>query len=246
MKTLKLSMALLLAPHLLGAQQDPVERLKDVLPTETAQQVLLIVTDAQARGLDGRSIANVALEGVAKGRSGEEVTTAAAVLVADLVAARGALAQGGRTPDAFEVDAAVMAMRQGVDGAAISDLVSSAPSGRSLAVPLAVIAGLMERGLPPDVALSAVSQRLAAQASDLELVSMPAVAAGMTAQGMPPAQVGTELASGLAGFTVPVGAVPIPVALPPGVPQNGGAEARPPNLPGRPAGSELPGSTRRP
>ena len=78
---------------------------------------------------------------------------------------------GQPTPD--EVNAAAEVLHRGVSGSDVSQLARSAPSGRSLAVPLFVISSLMDRGLPADEALTRVAGRLAARATDLELVQDP-------------------------------------------------------------------------
>ena len=124
-----------LLPAGLAGQEDPTERLSQVLPADVARQVMDQVEAARAQALPEEAVANLALEGVAKGRSGEEVLTAVEALVSDLTAAQDALAAAGRAPESGEVEAAAAAMRMGVDGTAISELARSQPSGRSLAVP---------------------------------------------------------------------------------------------------------------
>lgn len=193
MRTLKLLSCLAMLPVLLAAQQSPVDRLRDVLPADVADQVIAIVTDATNRGLPGRAIADRVLEGIAKGRSGGEVRTAALALAADLGAAHDALVRAGRTPDASEIEAGATAMALGVDGATVSALASEAPSGRSLAVPLAVIGALVNRDLPSDDALQAVLDRLNARASEAELVEMPGEAGLLIARGYKPSDVGRTL-----------------------------------------------------
>lgn len=210
-----------LMPGLLAAQQDPVERLRVVLPADQAAQVIAVVEDARDRGLPALSVARRVLEGVAKGRSASEVTAAAHALVADLAAARGALEQGGRTPSGPEIESGAIAMSHGVDGAVVSAFASSAPSGRSLAVPLAVIGSLVDRGLAPDDALSAVRAGLEVQATDAELLDMPGHGARLMADGMRPADVGRALGRLRRGVGVPPGH-----AVPPGVPANGGGKAK--------------------
>ncbi len=220
--TLKLLALSLLAPGLLSAQEDPVERLRQVLPAEQSEYVIALVEDALSKGLPGLAVAERALEGVAKGRSGEEVLAAASALAGDLAIARDAIQAGGRTPDASEIEAGATAVAFGVDGEAVSALASSAPSGRSLAVPLAVIGALVDRGLPADEAITAVHGLLEARANDLDLIDMPGEASRMLAQGMAPGSIGLALASRNAGFAIPP-MVPItPPGPPSGVPTNGG------------------------
>jgi hypothetical protein len=210
--------ALLLAPALVVAQQtqrqSSIDRLQQVLPAEVAERVVGIVNDAISKGLPGLAIAERALEGVAKGRSGAEVSAAAQAFAADLAAARGALQGAGRTPDASEIEAGATAMDLGVDGATVSTLASSAPSGRSLAVPLAVIGALVNRGLSSDAALQAIQQRLSAGVGNTEFVEMPGEAGRLIAEGYTPAEVGRMLAAG--------------AGIPAGVPANAGAPGQRP------------------
>jgi hypothetical protein len=203
--------AAFLVPAAVAAQVDPLERLAEVLPPDVAEQVLVRVESARSRDLPAQAMANLALEGVAKGRSAAEVLAAVELLGADMGRAQEALQAAGHAPGEGEIEAGTAALRMGVDGAAISELARSGPSGRSLAVPLLVLGGLAERGLPADQALAAVRDRLQARADDSALLgAFPDVARGLGA-GMRPDQVGTALAGGLAGFEVPVAGVQVPV-----------------------------------
>ena len=226
MKRIAYLLAAVLLPVSVAAQQDPSERLAELLPPEVSAQVLERIEAAQGRELPTQAVANLALEGVAKGRSAAEVLAAVELLVGDMGRAQDALQAAGRVPAEGEVEAATAAMRMGVDGAAISELASSQPSGRALTVPLLVMGGLAERGLPSDQAIAAVRDRLSARAEDADLLSdFPGVGRDL-GQGMPPDQVGRALASGFAGFQVPVSGVTVPVG-----PQN--ENGRRPSDPGR-------------
>jgi hypothetical protein len=222
-------LAVALLPASLAAQQDPVARLAEVLPPEVAAQVIERVESARSLGLPTQAMANLALEGVAKGRTAAEVLAAVELLVGDMGRAQAALQAAGHVPASGEVEAATAAMRMGVDGSAVSELARSGPSGRSLAVPLLVLGGLAERGLPSDEALAAVRDRLAARADDAALLrAFPDVRDDL-GRGMRPEQVGLGLAGGMAGFEVPVAGVTVPL----GPPVDRG---RPPEGRGRPVG----------
>jgi hypothetical protein len=81
-----------------------------------------------------------------------------------MVRARDVLSRArGTRPLHDEVEAGAEALRMGVDGARVGELAQSAPSGRSLVVPLYVIGSLVERGLPSDHALERVRERLKAR-----------------------------------------------------------------------------------
>ena len=165
-----------LDPALLAAQAaSPAEEITRALPADVARRVLAGIADAQARGLPADVLARRALELSAKGVPPAGIETAVADEAADLATARAALAAGGRpgaTDD--ELDAAGTALSKGVDGQEVSQLARSAPSGRSLAVPLFVISSLVDRGLPSDEALRRVLARLEASASDRQLEGLAA------------------------------------------------------------------------
>jgi hypothetical protein len=238
MKVLKLLIlmgaATLIPTSLLAQQTDPVTRLQSVLPADVAARVIPLVQDAMSHDLPGDAVANVALQGVAMGRSGDQVRAAAEAMVSELRAAHDALSEGGRAPTTDETQAGALAMQQGVDGATVSALAKSAPSGRSLAVPLAVMGALVDRGLPAADALQAVQERLQNRSSDQQIAELPAGAGQMLAQGMKPAEVGTALAGTRAGFTVPASGVSVPAGgAPSGVTANGGVAGKRPTGVGR-------------
>ena len=223
--------ALVLIPVALAAQDDVLSRLRQVLPGDVAEQVIATVETALAQGLPGQAIANLALEGVAKGRSGAEVLAAAEALAGDLSVARDAVSQHGHEATPAEIEATVQAMHVGVDGEAISDLAQSVPSGRSLVVPIAVIGALAARGFASDWALTEVVGRLEDRAEDFELAALPGQADQLLAQGMRPSDVGLTLAATRAGFLVPLGPFGTPFGPPAGVPANGGVPGGRPGAP---------------
>src|SRR5438046_5284769 len=101
----------------------------------------------------------------------------------------------GRAAAGDEIESGAEALRKGVDGGKVSALAKSAPSGRSLAVPLYVIGSLVDRGLASQDALERVEQRLKARASDHDLEQMPAElpAHANAGQGNKPAETGRDL-----------------------------------------------------
>ncbi|MEX2467889.1 MAG: hypothetical protein WD995_13350 [Gemmatimonadota bacterium] len=225
--------AALVLPLSANAQQDPTERLLEVLPQDIAADVLSHVAAARDQGLPPNAVANIAMESITKGRSGEEVLAAVELVVGDLGRARDALSASGRAPGEGEIEAATAAMRMGIDGDAVSALARSQPSGRSLSVPLLVIGGLAQRGLPSDQALTAVSDRLAARAGDAELLGdFPEVGRDL-GRAMRPDETGPALASGFAGFQVPVAGITVPVRA--------GHPAGDTPIPGVPTGRPGPG-----
>jgi hypothetical protein len=179
--TLTRAMAALLLPAALAAQtpaHDPSSTLESVLPPDVAQQVLARIADARSRGLPAAALEHRALELQAKGMKPADIPGAVGESEAAMAKGKDALIAGGRAqPSDAEVEAAGTGLGRGVDGAAVSALARSAPSGRSLAVPLSVMTSLVDRGLPSDEALAQVRDRLQANASDDELAGLPEQAA---------------------------------------------------------------------
>ena len=203
---------------------DPSARLKEVLPADVAERVLATIARARARELPAAALEHRALKFAAKGVAPRDIERSVADQADRMEKAKVALeSRRGAKPSGDEIDAGAEAMRKGVDGAKVSALAKSAPSGRSLAVPLYVIGSLMDRGLPSDEALKRVQERLAARATDSEIEKLPAQAVAGRANR--PAQTGRDLAAtrrasgaGRSGSAS-------------GVPANGGMAARP-SVPG--------------
>jgi hypothetical protein len=219
---------------------DPSARLKQVLPADVATRVLAVIAKARARQLPADALENRALKFAAKGVAADAIEKSVVEHEARMEKAKDVLdgARGRKAAD-DEVEAAAEAMRKGVDGTKVSELAKSAPSGRSLAVPLYVIGSLVDRGLPSDAALQRVEDRLKARASDSDLESLPSdVSAQASAFGQShkPAETGREIGEtknpgGARGAQNGNGAG----GPPSGVPANGGAKANPPGLGNKPA-----------
>lgn len=203
--------------------EDPSARLKQVLPADVAERVLARIAEARARQLPAVALEQRALKFAARGVAPRDIEQSVNDHAARLASAKQAI-EAGRAQRAAgeEVEAGAEALRMGVDGATVSALAKSAPSGRSLAVPLYVIGALVDRGLPASDALAQVRQRLAAQASDAELERLPAQA--IAGQAKRPAQTGRELADTKRPGNAGRGAAG---NVPAGVPANAGGGARP-------------------
>lgn len=149
---------------------DPAGQLRAVLPVEVAELVLQKIAEARAQQLPAGVLEDRALELAAKGAAPADILREIELRHAELAAAREALRHGGReSPTDEEIDAGATALGRGVGGAAVSELAKSAPSERSVAVPLFVIASLVNRGLPADNAVAAVQVWLQRHATDTEL-----------------------------------------------------------------------------
>ena len=219
----------------LGAQApaaDPTARLKQVLPPDVATRVLAVIAKARSRDLPAEALENRALKFAARGVDAPSIERSIVEQEDRMERVRDTLQRArGAKPSGDEVEAGAEAMRKGVDGAKVSALARSAPSGRSLAVPFYVIGSLVDRGLPSDSALQRVADRLKARATDRDLEDMPnqLPPQAMAGRGNKPAETGRELAEtkhpgSSAGAGQSGGASGGPPA---GVPGNGGAKARP-------------------
>jgi hypothetical protein len=229
-----------------GAQSqanDPSARLKEVLPAAVAEHVLATIAAARAHDLPASALENRALKFAARGIPAKDIEKAIDEQADRMAKGRDVLENArSKKPTGDEVDAAAEAIRKGVDGSKISELAKSAPSGRSLAVPLYVIGSLIDRGLPSAEALKRVQDRLQARASDNDLEQLAGLAAGQ-APGLAnkPAETGRALAEtkrpssagGAAGNGSPGGGPPA------SVPANGGRGASPnPHKPTTPPGKK--------
>lgn len=214
------------ASSALGAQAtDPAARLREVLPPAVAEQVLATI----ARARDGQlppaavtALENRALKFASRGVPPDQVARAIAEHATRMQTAQSAIQTGrGRPAAGDEVDAGAEALRQGVDGAAVSALARSAPSGRSLAVPLLVVGSLVERGLPADQALARVQERLVARANDRDLERMTREQQRGRPEGVGPGMRPTDRpgATGRPDNVPATGGRPTPPVTPPGGPR---------------------------
>ena len=109
---------------------DPSDRLREVLPADVAERVLARIADARARELPAEALENRALKFAARGIAPADVERAIDAHAARMEAARAAFHAGREgAVTGEEIEAGAEAMRQGVDGAAVSELAKSAPSG---------------------------------------------------------------------------------------------------------------------
>ena len=211
-------------------------RLEEVLPAPVASRIRALIAKARAHDLPSEALENRALKFAAKGVRPDAIEKSVAEQEARMEQVQDALSKArGTRPSGDEIEAGAEAVRKGLDAGKVAALAKSAPSGRSLAVPLYVIGSLVDRGLPSDSALRRVEDRLSARALDRDLEKMPNDVAGVPgARGNKPAETGRELAetkqpgsAAGAGKSGSAGGGP-----PAGVPANGGAKAKPSVPPG--------------
>lgn len=211
--------------------RDPSLRLKEVLPADVADRVLAKIAEARARQLPAAALEHRALKFAAKGVAPADIEKSVNEQADRMAKANDALLSArSKKPSSDEVEAGAEALRMGVDGKQVSDLAKSAPSGRSLAVPLYVIGGLVDRGLPSDEALKRVQARLEARAADAEIERMPGElpAQAVAGKANKPELTGQDLAATKRPGGAGSAAGGNPAAGPPaGVPANAGQGGRP-------------------
>ena len=209
---------------------DPSVRLRQVLPPAVASRVLAVIEKARSHDLPAEALENRALKFAAHGVNPDSIEKSVVDQESRMEKVRDTLRSARGHAAGDEIDAGAEAMRKGVDGAKVSALARSAPSGRSLAVPLYVIGSLVDRGLPSQDALERVEQRLKALASDHDLEQMPAElpAQANAGQGNKPAETGRDLAgTKRPGSAVGAGQNGSGGGPPSSVPANGGRGAKP-------------------
>ena len=135
-------------------------RLTERLPAGAVSAVQMMVDSAARMGLPTEPLVDLALEGAAKGASGERIIGAVDRLWQALVTARVAL---GDSASAAELTVGAYALRQGLSEVNL-ELLRASRSG-DLTVPLTAALDLAGRGVTPDSAAVAVSQ-LAARGDD--------------------------------------------------------------------------------
>ena len=225
--------ALMVSAGLASAQlpaKDPSDRLREVLPADVAAHVLATIADARAHNLPAQALQQRALKFAAKGVNPADIQRSIDDQAARMKVSKAAIERGRRrSADSTEIEAGAEAMRQGVDGSKVSELAKSAPSGRSLAVPLYVIGSLTDRGLPSDEALKRVLEKLNARATDADLQQMPA--ASSNGQSRRPASAGSARGGdhkpGTSGRPAGArGGRPAGAGPPTGVPTNAGARGK--------------------
>jgi hypothetical protein len=206
---------------------DPSAKLREVLPADVADRVIAKIAQARARELPAAALENRALKFAARGVPAADIEKSVNAQADRMEKSKEAIEKGrGKKAQGDEIDAGAEAMRKGVDGAQVSALAKSAPSGRSLAVPLFVVGSLVDRGLPSDDALLRVQEKLQARASDRELEQLP----GSVAASKKPATTGRDLAA----TKRPANAgKPATVGAPTGVPRNAGKSTSPAAASGR-------------
>lgn len=159
-----LGLSLALAPA--AAAQDP--RLEARVDGRTRAQLAPILDSARRAGLPLEPLIDKALEGDSKGAPRQRIVAAVRALAGTLGTARDALGRGASEP---EIIAAADAIEAGISPREVGVLRNLLLS-RPITVPLAVLADLVARGVPPDTAAYAVLNLARVQAADAQFVGL--------------------------------------------------------------------------
>jgi hypothetical protein len=150
---------------------DPSAQLRQVLPASVADHVLATIADARSHSLPAAALEQQALRLSRQGAKPADIQKSVDRSADDMKKAKGALEKAGHKPSSDEVVAGSALMGRGVDGTLVSALAKSAPSGRSLTVPMYVIGSMVDKGVKPSAALQKVSKKLAQKATDRQLTA---------------------------------------------------------------------------
>ncbi|HEX6626375.1 MAG TPA: hypothetical protein VF105_00335 [Gemmatimonadaceae bacterium] len=151
--------------------KDPSGKLRQVLPADVADHVLATIADARSHSLPAAALEQQALRLASKGTKPVDVEKSVDQTADNMKKAKAALQKAGRKPTSDEITAGAEVIGHGVDGSQVSALAKSAPSGRSLAVPLYVTSHMMDHGVKASAALARVHDRLLQKATDRQLIA---------------------------------------------------------------------------
>jgi hypothetical protein len=184
------------APPGLAAQQGGVEARLTArgLPTDLAQQIQAIATDAAAQGVPADPLADKAIEGWAKHVPAVRIVSAVRLFAGRMaeagVAVRGA---GFQAPPGAVIAAAAEAMGGGLGVEEIRSVVRAASAPEAAAPGLSVAAALTAQGLASKQAVTIVVDAMRRRRPMSQLLDLPSVARSMHEQGMSPGEIGEKL-----------------------------------------------------
>ena len=161
------------------APEDAQARLLRILPNDASRQVIQTLEEAERHGLPVAILQRRALELSAKGVASDRIVEAIAKYSERFKLALTALKTGrSAEPTGEEIDAGATALRSGMDRATLAEFARSAPSDRSLALPLLMVASLADRHVPLDSAVEEILAGLRLGKSDLQLSTLASAEKG--------------------------------------------------------------------
>lgn len=205
-----LGLFLLLTAAPLSAQSG-LARAKKALPPDAGRQLEQMIASARARGLPTEPLVDKALEGVAK-RVPPGVVLNAVRQRADLLARADAALRPLNARSSTNVTAAADAMQRGVNEDVMKRALANRKPDEPVGVALHVLADLMDRGVPVDVAIDVLSSWRQRGGGFDDLREYPAAVERLIRQGVSPSAAGIRVRD-----AVRSGRPPAPPGKPPGV-----------------------------
>jgi len=189
------------------AAQDVQARLDRRVSPEVQRAVQGIAADAAAHGLPVDPLVQKALEGAAKGVSGDRVIAAVRALAGRLGQALSAVREAGvAAPAGDVVEGGADALNAGFSGRQVSDLVRVSQPPQDPALTLRVAATLAALGVPTTQTFQLVEGMISAGRSPSDLLGLPGQVQTGVARGATPAQAAAGLARAAGG--APPGRLP--------------------------------------
>jgi len=208
-RTIGVALAIVLGVIVAGglAAQDVQARLDRRVSPEVQRAVQGIAADAAAHGLPVDPLVQKALEGAAKGVSGDRVIAAVRALAGRLGQALAAVREAGvAAPAGDVVEGGADALNAGFSGRQVSDLVRVSQPPQDPALTLRVAATLAALGVPTTQAFQLVEGMISAGRSPSDLLGLPGQVQTGVARGATPAQAAAGLARAAGG--APPGRLP--------------------------------------
>lgn len=215
------------------AQEEARERsatlqLQEALPPDVADRLRRLVADVRADGIPPSLLVDKALEGAAKGVSGERLVATVSAYADELREARSLI---GPDIDATGLLAATNALRRGVPPGIIRGLALEHPARFEML--LLVHGDLLVEGVPPDEAYGVVQAALRRGLEGENLLSVPAAIRRLIREGEAPVDAAVSVERGLeqGRFPIPLQGRDrgvVPSWRPPTPPTDGLGATRPP------------------
>jgi hypothetical protein len=207
-KTLLLGLLLLLVATPLAAQSG-LQRAKAALPRDAARQLEQTVAAARKRGLPTEPLIDKALEGVAKKVPASVIMNAVRHKVDLLGRADAALRPFG-PPTAADVTATADVLQRGLSPDIVKQVRAGRRRGEPVGMSLHTVADLLERRVPPKVAIEVISSWRARGGRNEELRDIPLEVDKLIRMGASPSSAGRSIAT-----SVRSGRPPTPPAIQP-------------------------------
>ncbi len=176
------------------AAQSGLQRAKAALPRDAARQLEQTVAAARKRGLPTEPLVDKALEGVAKKVPPSVIMTAVRHKVQLLANAHAALRPYG-PPTAADVTATADVLQRGMSTEMVKQVRAGRRRGEPVGLSLHTVADLLERRVPPNVAIEVISSWRERGGRNEELRDIPLEVDKLIRMGATPSAAGRTIAT---------------------------------------------------